>query len=804
MRSIVVLPLCGLILAGCGGGSAVTTQSAPSQIVLRRLAIPEPIPAFEFDPEANYNPGGERTVVYEWEGDSEQRLPRSADIADDTDVYVALEGGTLQPSSNKIAISGQFRGENAAKNSYSVVIGEDATVRTRGATAVDIGLDDNEGDVVLVNRGTIEIQLEHDSVTLGLRGHSHTGTGNARSVNYGTIRATGSLAPHPEGQNLKGRMVLAGIGKLAAPFTTEHVAEAINMPGGKIIVTGEHNHRMDGLHVETGSGHLSRLINYGEIELEGTKSRGLSAQTLWGATQSHNLGTITVTGNATYGIYTGTCAAWTNKDGCDGRQQVLRPEGSDLGNTPGAAFSRNYAAGVIKANGRNSAGIRSRSQRSGRVYAINEGRIETTGDNAYGISVEGFSGIGDRFLLNPDTTDHDFVYAFNSGSITTNGASSHGILARHKRGGEVYVENTGTIAVSRDGAAGILAGSYGVEVNVEMCGEPYQMDENDNPIPNPQTECSRTTKDGTVTVINDGTVTATGTDAEGNGTGIGIDVNPVFSKRRDTDPDFTVGGDVVIASNGSIRASHIGIRARTSTDSTITLHVTGTLEAPIPVMIEGGNDGNQIILPPIQQATTALGRMQEGFAGSPGRVAPPAGRGFIPLVGNDALGVGFLDRSRFVQVELIPPSGGYERGGVSGWRARAGFEFALGDVAVRPRVLLASGLARASVPYVKSRRRIRQHGFALRIGGDGAWVDLSWSRLMTQTETRVRVPGFALDIDEPAQTVERFRVEAGYALGGGALLCTHWRADDTPWSRMSHRVGLELSVPLPPYGLPKG
>ena len=58
---------------------------------------------------------------------------------------------------------------------------------------------------------------------------------------------------------------------------------------------------MDGLHVETGSGHLSRLINYGTIDITGAKSRGLSAQTLWGATQSHNFGSVKVTGRAAVG-----------------------------------------------------------------------------------------------------------------------------------------------------------------------------------------------------------------------------------------------------------------------------------------------------------------------------------------------------------------------------------------------------------------------------------------------------------------------------------------------------------------------
>ena len=122
-----------------------------------------------------------------------------------------------------------------------MLIAADAVLEVTGDPAIDLVLYGNTGDVLVVNRGTIKVRMDSGG-GMGIRAHSR-GAGNARSINYGTIEIAG--AP---GSN--GRAVLAGIGNLSEPHTTAHVGEAINMPGGRIIVTGADNGRVDGLHVE--------------------------------------------------------------------------------------------------------------------------------------------------------------------------------------------------------------------------------------------------------------------------------------------------------------------------------------------------------------------------------------------------------------------------------------------------------------------------------------------------------------------------------------------------------------------------
>ena len=180
------------------------------------------------------------------------------------------------------------------------------------------------------------------------------------------------------------------------------------------------------------------------------------------------------------------------------------------------------------------------------------------------------------------------------------------------------------------------------------------------PVTDPATQCARTYRGGDVTVINQGDISASGTNHRGQGTGIGI------AAKSD-------GGDVVIRSSGNISASAVGIRAETSTEGTITIEVTGTLDAPIPLEVIGGNADNRIVTPPIRQARSAVERAAAGVAKAPERAAGRQPRGLISVIDEHAVRLGVAGERQFAQLDLLH-SGGSGRGAAGGWRVAGGID----------------------------------------------------------------------------------------------------------------------------------
>ena len=173
-------------------------------------------------------------------------------------------------------------------------------------------------------------------------------------------------------------------------------------------------------------------------------------------------------------MYAGTCAAWTNQDGCDLREDVLLPNAES--HLPGMAYARNYATGTIETEGIKAYAMRARAARAGRIYAINEDPfrpLQTTGERAHGMSVAGYAVMRPETVLPPDTTGLYLLYAANTGTILTRSKEANGIVTQHFRGGTVIVENSGTIEVRGDQGVGILAASHGAESSVENCTLTY-------------------------------------------------------------------------------------------------------------------------------------------------------------------------------------------------------------------------------------------------------------------------------------------------------------------------------------------
>ena len=144
------------------------------------------------------------------------------------------------------------------------------------------------------------------------------------------------------------------------------------MSSGRILIAGAAG-RQDGLFVECG-GQFARSINYGAIDVAGADSRGVAAQTLWGAAQTHNTGSVMTRGRiSSDGIHSETCAAYSVDERCHHIQEEIIPRPHT--NAAGPAYARNYRTGVIETMGIRSHGITVAVKRSGRAYGINEGTV---------------------------------------------------------------------------------------------------------------------------------------------------------------------------------------------------------------------------------------------------------------------------------------------------------------------------------------------------------------------------------------------------------------------------------------------
>ena len=558
------------------------------------LVLPTPSPAFSPYPVRDYtitlpitdNFSGNRTTALN---------PTTASVPG-TATHVHYDAGTITVPSGTSALNfSNSPGET--KKSFAATFTKTAAINVTNATAVHATTYGNTGDVALVNKGTITISQRG----IGLRPISR-GSGNAYSANYGTVTINNST-------DRTIRSVMAQIGKRAAPHDDTHVAQAINLSGGSIVNTGSQG-RQDGLFVETG-GHLARSINYGTVNVAGKDSRAVTAQTLWGAAQTHNTGSITTTGTVgSDGIHSETCAAYSDDEGCHDIQAEIQIRRNT--HAAGPAYARNYNTGNIQTSGRFSQAIMVAVKKAGRAYGINEGTVSTTGDRssgifAYGHFVQGFRSTAFQTLLqNHPTADYMFsrfspdpigeirlTYAANTGRITTRGEDASGLRAHHGLGGKIEVANSGRINTSGTRSHGIYAQAFGRDITLpppdnrnrvypagDIVIDNYGdivvsgnravgiLAESKNLL-NP----GRSAGSGDIEIVVDGTIIASGDN------GIGI------SAETDT-------GDITIVVTGFIRANAVGIRVNTS--GKVLINLIGTVDAPTLWETFGDNKPSQI------------------------------------------------------------------------------------------------------------------------------------------------------------------------------------------------------------------
>ena len=558
------------------------------------LTLPTPSPAFSLHPVRDYTITLPITDSYS----GDRVTPLNPETASDPDVatHVYYDAGKITVPSGTLALN--FRNHSdEKKQAYAATFTETAEIEVTNAFAINIITYGNTGDLMLVNKGAIQI-LEWG---IGLRPISR-GSGNAYSANYGTIQinsSTGKLV----------RAISAQIGKRPAPHDDTHIAESINLSSGSVLITGPEG-RQDGLFVETG-GHFARSINYGTIDVAGDDSRAVVAQTLWGAAQTHNTGRVTARGRHSDGIHSETCAAWPGEPGCHGVLEEIIPRPHT--NAAGPAYARNYRDGVIETMGIRSHGIMVAVKYSGQAYGINEGTVSTIGDMSSGIlafahwihgfEVTPFHDLLDRrsgsptegfIMLPPDPIGETrLTYAANTGQITTRGGDASGLRAHHGLGGKIEIANSGRIETSGARAHGIYAQAFGRDITIDgetrvyAAGDIVIENSNDIVVSGPRAigilaesknvlfDPSRPAGSGDIEIFIDGTIIASGRN------GIGI------SAESET-------GDITIVVTGFIRANTIGIRVQTS--GKVLINLIGTVDAPTPWEVIGDNEHNQIIV----------------------------------------------------------------------------------------------------------------------------------------------------------------------------------------------------------------
>ena len=558
--------------------------------ILPASIVPSSTPVFTAAPDEDHRFG--QPVTHAYSGDHTSTL----DPGDHNRTHVEYDDGTLEPATGTAGIN--ITNKNAGSEYHAITIGDSAEVTARGSVAANITTEGNTGNLWILNQGSVTL----DSAGIGIRAVMKASPANILLVNDGEITLNG-LTTAPDSAQSNHRLVVGGLNKAAEPHdfsNYSHKVELFNMPGGQLIATGPYNKRVDGLKCETGSGHLTRLVNYaeGQIRIEGEGARGISAQSLWGASQGLNFGSIEINGLYAIGLHTGNCAPWPfENNGCHGNLDEIVPDRTS--NVPGDVYARNYSDASITTRAttrtddtrrhRHGYGIIARSSMSGRVFAINQGTIDTEGKWSHGIYAYGYD--NDRDLDDtsypdipdyPDTSEHDGVHVENTGTISTDGEAAHGIRAEHYRGGEIKVFNTGNILATNkystnaesSYSAGISIAGMGGDVPGPGCetaaGDPVD----------PDIVCKNVYRIGDVVVWNSGDIGA----PEGvtEAPSIGIDV-------------VSQGGDITITHTGSITAARIGIRVQTSGQGKITLNASGALNAPMKYEVIGGTD-NEIVV----------------------------------------------------------------------------------------------------------------------------------------------------------------------------------------------------------------
>lgn len=398
-------------------------------------------------------------------------------VLNNADIYMNVTGDTTGEVSNESGSYGIWGGQANITNSVDSQIV--FTLRGNGMYT-ESGSNDNFGTIHMQDGGTgmgtasgnatnqTNATITIDDTGVGMA----SGLGNA--TNNGTINITGTLSTGMESERyaVNNNVInVTGYNSKGMGVVADN-AQIIN--NGQIMLNSDHNGLLNyGMYGEKGI--YSRMVNNKDILITGREypsTENIAYGMYLDEGEAKNYGNITLTKMFGYGMYLVSGGTLDNY-----ADIALNYGGVGMGSggtptSPATVAMINHTGATITANGQFSYGM----QGEGTATAWNDGTIEISGDDSYGIFTTNGSGTNTSSIVmnsSSNTGMHSVAADTinkSTGVITINGQNSVGMSTQD--GGtsdtsKVGASNEGTInlATSATSSTGMTVLGSGVATN---------------------------------------------------------------------------------------------------------------------------------------------------------------------------------------------------------------------------------------------------------------------------------------------------------------------------------------------------
>lgn len=436
-------------------------------------------------------------------------------VVNNADIYMNVTGDTTGEVSNDSGSFGIWGGEaNIVNSANSNIV---FTQRGNGMHT-ESGSNDNYGTIHMQDGGTgmstaSGNATNHENATITI---DDTGvgmkSGKGNAINDGTINITGTLSTGMESERyaVNNNIInVTGYNSKGMSVVTEN-AQIVN--NGQILLNSDHNGLLNyGMYGEKGI--YSRMVNNKDILITGREypsTENIAYGMYLDEGEAKNYGNITLNKMFGYGMYLVTGGTLDNYGNI-----ALNYGGVGMGaggtpESPATSAMINHEDGVITANGQFSYGMKG----EGTATAWNDGSIEITGDDSYGIFTTNGSGTNTSSIVmnSSNNTGMHSVAADtinkSTGVITINGENSVGMSTQD--GG---TSDTSKVGASNEGIINLEASATS-STGMTVLGSGVAT--NNNQINVKSTNSSGMWAQGeSGTVTNAGTITVTGNESSG-------------------------------------------------------------------------------------------------------------------------------------------------------------------------------------------------------------------------------------------------------------------------------------------------
>ena len=436
-------------------------------------------------------------------------------VVNNADIYMNVTGDTTAGVSNDSGSFGIWGGEaNIVNSANSNIV---FTQRGNGMHT-ESGSNDNYGTIHMQDGGTgmstaSGNATNHENATITI---DDTGvgmkSGKGNAINDGTINITGTLSTGMESERyaVNNNIInVTGYNSKGMSVVTEN-AQIVN--NGQILLNSDHNGLLNyGMYGEKGI--YSRMVNNKDILITGREypsTENIAYGMYLDEGEAKNYGNITLNKMFGYGMYLVTGGTLDNYGNI-----ALNYGGVGMGaggtpESPATSAMINHEDGVITANGQFSYGMKG----EGTATAWNDGSIEITGDDSYGIFTTNGSGTNTSSIVmnSSNNTGMHSVAADtinkSTGVITINGENSVGMSTQD--GG---TSDTSKVGASNEGIINLEASATS-STGMTVLGSGVAT--NNNQINVKSTNSSGMWAQGeSGTVTNAGTITVTGNESSG-------------------------------------------------------------------------------------------------------------------------------------------------------------------------------------------------------------------------------------------------------------------------------------------------